>query len=90
MTEATNDEVEPDVLVTATGTTGRLTLNRPQAINALTHYLVTVMTSALDGWVGDSVITQVVLDGRGERGFCAGGDIRAIHRTPGSTPTTTA
>lgn len=45
MTEATNDEVEPDVLVTATGRTGRLTLNRPQAINALTHYLVTGMTS---------------------------------------------
>ncbi|MGI8591292.1 MAG: hypothetical protein ACR2M5_09945 [Nakamurella sp.] len=31
-----------------------------------------------------------MLNGRGERGFWAGGDIRAIHRTPGSTPTTTA
>jgi len=47
VTEATNDEVEPDVLVTVTGTTGRLTLNRPQAINALTHHMVTVMTSPL-------------------------------------------
>ncbi|MCB5182400.1 enoyl-CoA hydratase/isomerase family protein [Streptomyces sp. SMC 277] len=71
---------EDPVLLSTEGRTGRITLNRPRALNSLTHAMVLRMTEALTGWeegVGD--VTQVLLTGAGERGLCAGGDIRAIH-----------
>ncbi|MEU8240892.1 enoyl-CoA hydratase/isomerase family protein [Actinoplanes missouriensis] len=70
---------EPSVIVRQQKQLGRLTLNRPAAINALTAEMVTVIARTLDGWVFDDRIRTVVIDGAGERGLCAGGDIRAIH-----------
>ncbi|WP_424210923.1 enoyl-CoA hydratase/isomerase family protein [Streptomyces sp. BI20] len=61
------------------GRAGRLTLNRPRALNALTHPMVRALTEALRAWESDPRVTHVVVDGAGERGLCAGGDIRAIH-----------
>ena len=57
---------------------GRLTLNRPQALNALSFYMVEALTATLRAWARDSEVSVVVLDGAGERGFCAGGDIREL------------
>ncbi|WP_308816501.1 enoyl-CoA hydratase/isomerase family protein [Pseudonocardia alni] len=68
-----------DVRVTRSGRLGHLVLDRPRAINALTHDMVHVITAALDEWEHDDRIGAVVLTGAGERGLCAGGDIRAIH-----------
>ncbi|MEU3561087.1 enoyl-CoA hydratase/isomerase family protein [Kitasatospora sp. NPDC006786] len=61
------------------GGVGRLVLNRPRALNSLTHSMVTALRTALDDWAGDDRIRAVVLTGAGERGLCAGGDIRAMH-----------
>ena len=71
---------EPEVLLRRDNGIGRITLNRPRAINALNHSMVRSITEALTEWTGDDTVTSVVLDGSGERGLCAGGDIRAIYQ----------
>ncbi|WP_443056097.1 enoyl-CoA hydratase/isomerase family protein [Streptomyces sp. NBC_00239] len=69
------------VLIRTAGAIGRITLDRPEALNALTHDMVRRIDAALDGWERDPAVTAVVLDGAGERGLCAGGDIRAIRES---------
>jgi enoyl-CoA hydratase len=58
---------------------GRITLDRPKAINALNHDMVKAIAAALDAWEHNDLVRAVVLDGEGERGLCAGGDIRSIY-----------
>jgi enoyl-CoA hydratase len=60
---------------------GFLTLNRPKAINSLTHSMVTTMRTVLAEWEADENIHTVVLSGAGERGLCAGGDIVVIYHS---------
>ncbi|MEV6394581.1 enoyl-CoA hydratase/isomerase family protein [Streptomyces sp. NPDC051907] len=67
------------VLLRTEGRAAYLTLNRPGALNALTHDMVRTIARALDAWESDPAVETVVLAGAGERGLCAGGDIRAIH-----------
>ncbi|WP_433548850.1 enoyl-CoA hydratase/isomerase family protein [Streptomyces sp. CA-294286] len=67
------------VLVHVEGRAGHLVLNRPRALNALTHPMVRALDAALAAWESDPAVETVVLSGAGERGLCAGGDIRAIH-----------
>ncbi|MER5203580.1 enoyl-CoA hydratase/isomerase family protein [Streptomyces sp. NPDC002825] len=69
----------PDVLLRTEDRAGFITLNRPRAINALTHAMVLAVDDALTAWEHDPAVTTVVVEGAGERGLCAGGDIRAIH-----------
>jgi enoyl-CoA hydratase len=71
---------EPEVLVARRGALGMLTLNRPKAINALTHKMVRIVSSALDDWERDTTVRTIVVTGAGERGLCAGGDIVALYR----------
>ena len=59
----------------------RITLNRPRAINALTEDMFTAMYDALTAWHDDDAVTAVELAGEGERGFCAGADVRALAET---------
>lgn len=66
------------VLARAERGVGHLTLNRPRAINALDHDMIVQMSRALDAWEHDPDIDVVLLDGAGERGFCAGGDVRGL------------
>ncbi|OAA29574.1 enoyl-CoA hydratase [Frankia sp. EI5c] len=68
-----------DVLCSVRGRVGRLTLNRPKAINALSHDMVRAMDAALRAWEHDDAVDSVLVDGAGARGLCAGGDIRAFH-----------
>lgn len=68
-----------DVLVRRHGALRRVTLNRPNALNAITLDMAVAMTSLLRGWALDPAVGAVLLDGAGERGFCAGGDIRALY-----------
>ncbi|MFI1412331.1 enoyl-CoA hydratase/isomerase family protein [Streptomyces sp. NPDC020707] len=70
---------EDSVLLHTAGRAAHLTLNRPRAINALTHAMVRRVDEALTAWEHDSAVETVVVTGAGERGLCAGGDIRAIH-----------
>ena len=57
---------------------GRITLNRPGAINALNLDMVRSITSALRAWREDRGVHAVILEHEGERGFCAGGDVRFV------------
>ncbi|WP_327351276.1 enoyl-CoA hydratase/isomerase family protein [Streptomyces sp. NBC_01304] len=66
------------VLERTEGHAGRLTLNRPRALNALNHPMVRALDAALERWADDPAVKTVVISGAGERGLCAGGDIRAI------------
>ena len=68
----------PEVLIDVEGTVGRLTLNRPAALHALTHGMCQSMTDALLAWRRDPNVALVMIDHAGERGFCAGGDIRRL------------
>jgi enoyl-CoA hydratase len=68
-----------EVLIRRQGRAGRLTMNRPQALNALTLGMVRQMASALLGWRSDPAVELVVLDGTGGRALCAGGDVRALY-----------
>lgn len=70
---------EPEVVVEKRGRAGVLTLNRPRAINALTHNMVRLIDAALTDWENDPEVETIVLTGAGERGLCAGGDIVSIH-----------
>lgn len=71
-------KAEPEVLVRVDGAVGRLTLNRPKALHALTLEMIQMMTAAFQAWAKDPAVAAVLLDHTGERGFCAGGDIRVL------------
>ena len=70
---------EPEVLIRVEGRVGRITLNRPRALHALTLNMCLRMAEALLAWQDDPAVELVLLDHAGERGFCAGGDIRALY-----------
>lgn len=59
------------------GRLGVIALDRPRAINALTLGMIRAISETLDAWEHDAGISAVLFEGRGERGFCAGGDVRA-------------
>lgn len=61
------------------GRIGRITLNRPKALNALTTEMCEAITRALLDWRDDADILAVVVDGAGDRAFCAGGDVVMLH-----------
>ncbi|WP_156392159.1 MULTISPECIES: enoyl-CoA hydratase/isomerase family protein [unclassified Nocardioides] len=69
---------ESPVLLHRDGHAAHVVLNRPRAINALTHEMVGIITAALEEWATDDTVRTVVLTGAGERGLCAGGDIVAL------------
>ena len=62
------------------GCLGLLTLDRPQALNALTHGMIKALASQLAAWAVDDAVQTVAIRGAGERAFCAGGDIRAVQQ----------
>src|SRR5215207_1259711 len=67
-----------EVLCEKQGEAGLITLNRPRALNALNLTMVREMRRALDAWAGDPAVTRIVVQGAGEKAFCAGGDIRQL------------
>ena len=68
-----------EILFERRGAAGLVTLNRPKALNAVTHNMVRALAQQLDDWAKDDRITRVVVTGAGGRAFSAGGDIRAIY-----------
>ncbi|WP_279483028.1 enoyl-CoA hydratase/isomerase family protein [Aureimonas sp. SK2] len=71
-------EEQPTIVVTREGGAGILRLNRPKALNALDLDMVRALRRALDAFLDDPAVALVILEGTGERAFCAGGDIRAV------------
>lgn len=72
---------EQEVLFERLGAIGAITLNRPKALNALTHNMCVLMTAQLEEWAKDEAVKTIVVQGAGERAFCAGGDIRALYES---------
>jgi enoyl-CoA hydratase len=68
-----------EVLVRELGALRRITLNRPKALNALTLGMAVTMTAFMRSWADDPAAGAILLDGAGERGLCAGGDLRALY-----------
>jgi enoyl-CoA hydratase/carnithine racemase len=73
------DTSAPHVLGDVRNHIGYLTLNRPAGLNALTLDMVRTLQRYLNTWAGDEHVHAVLLCGAGEKGFCAGGDIRALY-----------
>jgi len=69
---------ESEVLFDRQGAAGIVTLNRPSALNALTHNMVRLLAAKLDAWKTDNAVTRIVIRANGERAFCAGGDLREV------------
>jgi enoyl-CoA hydratase len=70
---------DAEIICEKRGSAGWITLNRPQALNTLTHSMVREIAAALDDWEHDGQVERVVITGAGERAFCAGGDVRALY-----------
>jgi len=70
--------IETEVIARVDGAIGRLTLNRPGALHALNTGMCEIMIEALLAWRDDPAVSLILLDHSGERGFCAGGDIRML------------
>ena len=69
-----------NLIVRQKGSIGYVTLNRPEALNALTHQMCLDLEKALNDWAKDDSIAGVYLDGAGDRAFCAGGDITRLYQ----------
>jgi len=68
-----------DINIRVEGQIGRITLNRPKALNALTYAMCLEIDAALDAWRDDDAVKMLLIDAVGERAFCAGGDIAEIY-----------
>jgi len=71
-------ELQREVIRSFENRVGRLTLNRPAALHALNTSMCADMAETLTHWRFDVAVKAVLLDHSGERGFCAGGDIRML------------
>lgn len=79
-----------EVLFNQTGGLGRITLNRPKAINSLTTAMCAQILAQLETWAVDDSITAVAVTGAGDRGLCAGGDVKALRQEMLDNPDGTA
>jgi enoyl-CoA hydratase len=73
--------VESDLIVRREGAAGIIRLNRPKTLNALTLEMTRGIVAALDDFEADPKVSLVLLEGAGERGLCAGGDIRGLYES---------
>lgn len=69
-----------DLIVKEQGHVGRITLNRPNALNALTHDMCKVIEKYLNLWLANENIRVIVFDAVGGKAFCAGGDITEMYK----------
>ena len=76
MTDDIKTERRGDILLRREGAWGLVTLSREKALNSLTAEMCEALDVALTGWAADDEIRAVLIEGAGERAFCAGGDIR--------------
>src|ERR1700692_163983 len=74
-------DAEGDLIVRREGSAGVIRLNRTKAINAMTLEMSLAIDAALDQFEADPAGALVLLEGAGERGLCAGGDIRGLYES---------
>ena len=70
-----------DLIIRKMGRAGYITLNRPQALNALTYDMCLEIEGTLDAWRNDNDVNLILIDGAGERAFCSGGDIADMYKS---------
>jgi len=91
MSEATSPKTEqtdePEVIIRQEGRAGRITLNRPKALNALNHSQIGTISRALSKWQDIPEVEFIILDSTGDRALCAGGDVLAIYASHSDDPT---
>ena len=75
-----------DVLDAASGKVGRITLNVEATLHSLTLEMVDLLQAQLDAWRDDDAIGAIFIDATGEKAFCAGGDVQALHASAVETP----
>ncbi|TDQ80972.1 3-hydroxyisobutyryl-CoA hydrolase [Dongia mobilis] len=68
-----------DVLFSIADGHGHITLNRPEALNALTLPMIDAIAAQLSAWERRVDIKAIVITGGGGKAFCAGGDVKALH-----------
>ncbi len=71
--------IDGEILFEHRGPLGLITLNRPKALNALTMRMIRKMSARLTNWAQDASVKAVVVQGEGDRAYCAGGDIMHIY-----------
>src|SRR6218665_3571417 len=76
---STPEVLPKQTIVECRGALGHIRLDRPKALNSLTLDMIRDIDEALDLFESDPAISAVLISGEGERGFCAGGDIRSVH-----------
>ena len=67
-----------EVLASVTDGIGTITLNRSNRINALSGGMIARLTEILERWAGDERIVGITIQGAGQRGYCAGADVRIL------------
>ncbi|GGY49655.1 enoyl-CoA hydratase/isomerase family protein [Parvularcula lutaonensis] len=77
---------DKDILFARESDWGVITLNRPKALNALTSEMCVQMDAQLREWAEDDAVKAVLIEGAGEKAFCAGGDIRWLAETAREDP----
>ncbi|MEM9250068.1 MAG: enoyl-CoA hydratase/isomerase family protein [Pseudomonadota bacterium] len=68
-----------EVHIRVEGHAGRITLDRPAALNALSHSIVREIDAALQAWAAEDTVRLLIIDATGEKAFCAGGDLQDIY-----------
>lgn len=79
MSQQQDLEQDQEIVVSVADGVGRILLNRPKALNALTLDKIRVMDQTLRAWAEDDAVHCVVIEGAGDKAFCAGGDIRKLY-----------
>ncbi len=75
----TTEHSSKSILIDVRNHIAHLTLNRPQALNALSHEMVAELSALLKRWSTDDDVHAIIIRGAGEKAFCAGGDIRVLY-----------
>lgn len=70
-----------DISIRTEGKAGRITLTRPEALNAMTYEMCLAIAEAVGAWARDDAVELVIIDAEGDKAFCAGGDIQELYRT---------
>jgi enoyl-CoA hydratase/carnithine racemase len=79
MTTPLSSDNDDEIIIRTEGRAGRITLNRPKALNALTYDQILAMSAVLERWRDDDAVQLVILDGAGDRALCAGGDVLSFY-----------
>ena len=72
-----------DINLRVNGKAGRITLQRPKALNAMTYEMCLAIENTLIEWKQDSKVELIIIDAQGDKAFCSGGDISDLYEEGG-------